>query len=160
MLARQNHGAGHTKAEGREAGAQIRAQAERVTPSHRHALESVLAALAHDIRTPLTGILALSELLAASDLPERERGWAQAIKSAADHLAQQTTLVLDAVKADRAGLALRKDVFSPRNLRSGCGLALGARGDERSDRGDRDRRRSPGGKPSAIRCGCARRWKT
>ena len=32
-----------------------------------------LAALAHDIRTPLTGILALADLLLASDLPERER---------------------------------------------------------------------------------------
>ena len=31
--------------------------------------ETALAALAHDIRTPLTGILALAELLAASDLP-------------------------------------------------------------------------------------------
>ena len=45
----------------------------RVAPS---ADETALATLAHDIRTPLTGILALSELIAAADLPERERQWA------------------------------------------------------------------------------------
>ena len=97
-----------------------------VSPSHQ-ALESALASLAHDIRTPLTGILALSELLAASDLSERERGWAQAIRSAADHLAQQTSLVLDAVKSDRAGLALRKDVFSPAKLVEAIAASFSAR---------------------------------
>src|SRR5688572_8650928 len=49
--------------------------------------EAALASLAHDIRTPLTGILALAELLSASDIAERERRWAHGIKSAAEHLA-------------------------------------------------------------------------
>ncbi len=98
-----------------------------VSSSHRHALESGLASLAHDIRTPLTSILALSELLIASDLPENERGWARAIRGAADHLAQQTSLVLDAVKADRAGLVLRKDMFSPAQLVDAIAASLSAR---------------------------------
>ena len=42
------------------------------------ATEVALASLAHEIRTPLTGILALAELLHASDLPEREQRWAEA----------------------------------------------------------------------------------
>jgi CheY-like chemotaxis protein/nitrogen-specific signal transduction histidine kinase len=96
-------------------------------PQHRQALETVLASLAHDIRTPLTGILALSDLLIACDLPERERGWARAIRSAADHLAQQTSLVLDAVKADRGGLALRKDEFAPVELVEAIAASLSAR---------------------------------
>ncbi len=98
-----------------------------ISPSHRQAVETALASLAHDIRTPLTGILALSDLLVASDLPERERGWVRAIRSAADHLAQQTSLVLDAVKADRAGLMLRKDVFSPLELAEAIAASLSAR---------------------------------
>ncbi len=98
-----------------------------VLPPHRQALEAALASLAHDIRTPLTGILALSDLLIACDLPERERGWARAIRSAADHLAQQTSLVLDAVKADRGGLALRKDAFSPVELAEAIAASLSAR---------------------------------
>jgi CheY-like chemotaxis protein len=86
-----------------------------------------LAALAHDVRTPLTGILALAELLAASDIGERERGWAIAIRNAAEHLAQLTTVVTDAVKADAADLVLRREVFSPRRFTEAVGAALLAR---------------------------------
>ena len=55
-------------------------------PSAR-AIEAALAGIAHDIRTPLTGIVALAELLVSSDLGTREREWASAIKSGADHVA-------------------------------------------------------------------------
>jgi CheY-like chemotaxis protein/nitrogen-specific signal transduction histidine kinase len=95
-------------------------------PSTR-AVEAVLAGVAHDIRTPLTGIVALAELLAASDLGAREREWANALKSGADHLAALTTLIVDAVKADAAGLALRREPFSPRRLAEAVGTALAAR---------------------------------
>lgn len=91
------------------------------------AIELALAGLAHDIRTPLTGILALAELLAASDIGERERGWAAGIKNAAEHLAQLTTVVTDAVKADATDLVLRRDVFSPRRFTEAVGAALIAR---------------------------------
>jgi len=104
------------------------APARKRAPSSQHrAVETALAALAHDIRTPLTGILALADLLVASDLPERERGWARAIRDAADHLAQTTSVVLDAVKADRAGLVLRSIPFSPRQLAQSVAAALAAR---------------------------------
>ncbi len=81
-----------------------------------HANEAALAAFAHDIRTALTGILALGELLASSNLGERERGWAAGIKASAEHLAALTTLVLDAAKADARSLTLREEVFRPRRL--------------------------------------------
>jgi CheY-like chemotaxis protein len=85
--------------------------------------EVALASLAHEIRTPLTGILALAELLNASDLPDRERRWAETIRGAADHLARLTALVVDAAKADAAGLPLRAESFVPRELaRSIAGL--------------------------------------
>jgi signal transduction histidine kinase len=77
-------------------------------PVSTRAVETALAGIAHDIRTPLTGIVALAELLASSDLGQRERDWADAIKSGADHLAGLTTLIVDAVRADVAGLTLRK----------------------------------------------------
>ena len=80
------------------------------------AQEAALAAFAHDIRTALTGILALGELLASSTLGERERGWAAGIKASAEHLASLTTLVLDAAKADARSLILREEVFRPRRL--------------------------------------------
>jgi two-component system, sensor histidine kinase len=78
--------------------------------------EAALAAFAHDIRTALTGILALGELLASSTLGESERSWAAGIKASAEHLASLTTLVLDAAKADTRSLTLREEVFRPRRL--------------------------------------------
>ena len=95
-------------------------------PSPR-AIEAALAGIAHDIRTPLTGIVALAELLASSDLGKREREWAQALKSGADHLAALTTLIVDAAKAGAKGITLRREPFSPRALAQAVGQGLSAR---------------------------------
>jgi CheY-like chemotaxis protein len=95
------------------------------------AIEVALAGFAHDIRTPLTGILSLADLLAASDLPERERAWAAAIKDASEHLARLTTLVVDAARASSAGIVLRADTFAPRALAESVSAALGARAAEK-----------------------------
>jgi CheY-like chemotaxis protein/nitrogen-specific signal transduction histidine kinase len=91
------------------------------------AMELALASLAHEVRTPLNGILALSELLAASGLPERERSWAVAVKSAAEHLAQLTTAVVDGVKADKHKLVLKREPFHLRRLVDAVAAALRAR---------------------------------
>lgn len=90
-------------------------------------IETALASLAHDIRTPLTGILALSELLAASELGERERRWAVGIRSAGEHLARLTTVVCDAVKSGAVGLTLQREAFSPRQLAETVAASLSAR---------------------------------
>ncbi|HVV81086.1 MAG TPA: ATP-binding protein [Pseudolabrys sp.] len=100
------------------------------------AIETALAGIAHEIRTPLTGILALAELLASSDLGERERQWAQAVKSGAEHLAAMTTLIVDAAKAEATGLTLREEPFSPRRLVEVVGHALTARADTKGLQAD------------------------
>ncbi len=102
-----------------------RSSAEKA-PSAR-AIEAALAGIAHDIRTPLTGIVALAELLVSSDLGTREREWAGAIKSGADHLSALTTVIVDAAKAKAHGLVLRKEPFAPRALAEAVGAALTAR---------------------------------
>src|ERR1700676_4685754 len=61
-------------------------------------VETAVAAFAHEVRTPLTGILAISDLLATSDLDERERRWVDTIKAGAEHLAGLATLFVDAAK--------------------------------------------------------------
>ena len=61
-------------------------------------VEAALAAFAHEVRTPLTGILAISDLLATSDLDERERRWVDTIKAGAEHLASLATLFVDAAQ--------------------------------------------------------------
>lgn len=96
------------------------------------AIETALAGVAHDIRTPLTGILALADLLAASGLGPRERQWARAIKGGAEHLAALSTLIVDAARADAAGLVLQREPFSPRALAEHVAEALAARAANRS----------------------------
>jgi signal transduction histidine kinase len=95
--------------------------------SRTRAIEATLADIAHEIRTPLTGILALGELLTTSELGERERGWAAAIKSTAEHLALLTSLIVDAARADaRAWCAARAQPSAPFR-RHGRGLASAPR---------------------------------
>ncbi len=89
--------------------------------------DAALAVLAHDIRTALTGILALGELLASSNLGERERHWAAGIKDSAEHLASLTTLVIDAAKAGTGTLTLQQEKFRPSRLLEALGQTLGAR---------------------------------
>jgi len=89
--------------------------------------EAALAAFAHDIRTALTGILALGELLASSNLGERERRWAAGIKTSAEHLAALTTLAIDAAKSEAGALTLQQQVFRPRRLIEALADALTAR---------------------------------
>jgi signal transduction histidine kinase len=93
----------------------------------RRAVEAALAGIAHDIRTPLTGIVALAELLAASNIGPREREWANAIKSGADHLAVLSSLIVDAARADSAKLVLRNEPLPPRPRAQTLGQALVAR---------------------------------
>ncbi len=91
----------------------------------------MLAVFAHDIRTALTGILALGELLASSNLGERERRWAAGIKDSAQHLASLTTLIVDAAKANKkagtGSLTLQQEIFRPRRLIEALHETLAAR---------------------------------
>src|ERR1700691_4827887 len=107
------------------------AKRARRRPPRRHAAtrttEAALAASAHDIRTALTGILALGELLASSNLGDRERRWAAGIKTSAEHLASLTTLVIDAARSDAGALVLQQQPFRPRRLVENLAEALTAR---------------------------------
>jgi two-component system, sensor histidine kinase len=89
--------------------------------------DEVLAVFAHDVRTALTGILGLGELLVSSNLGERERRWAAGIKAGAEHLASLTTLVIDAARADAGALRLQREAFRPRPLVEALGESLTVR---------------------------------
>ena len=90
-------------------------------------VEVALAAFAHEVRTPLTGILAVSELLATSDLDERERRWVDTIKAGAEHLAGLATLFVDAARSGKSGLGVRQDFFDLRALARHAGDSLAGR---------------------------------
>lgn len=90
-------------------------------------IEVALAAFAHEVRTPLTGILAVSDLLATSELDERERRWVDTIKTSAEHLAALATLFVDAARSSHGGLGLRRDFFDLRTLARIAGDSLSGR---------------------------------
>jgi CheY-like chemotaxis protein len=98
-------------------------------------VQAALAAFAHEVRTPLTGILAISDLLSTSDLGERERRWADTIKAGAEHLANLATLFVDAAKTGnktgnrgaKGGGTLRQDLFDLRALARSSGDSLAGR---------------------------------
>jgi CheY-like chemotaxis protein/nitrogen-specific signal transduction histidine kinase len=90
-------------------------------------VEVALAAFAHEVRTPLTGILAISNLLATSDLDERERRWVDTIKAGAEHLASLATLFVDAARSSGPGLTVRHDFFDLRTLARNAGDSLTGR---------------------------------
>ena len=90
-------------------------------------VETALAAFAHEVRTPLTGILAISDLLATSGLDERERRWVDTIKAGAEHLASLATLFVDAAKGGSAASGIRQDLFDLRTLARTAGDSLAAR---------------------------------
>jgi CheY-like chemotaxis protein len=90
-------------------------------------VQAALAAFAHEVRTPLTGILAISDLLATSDLGERERRWADTIKAGAEHLASLATLFVDAARTEKGGSTLRQDLFDLRTLARSAGDSLAGR---------------------------------
>jgi CheY-like chemotaxis protein len=90
-------------------------------------VETALAAFAHEVRTPLTGILAVSDLLATSDLDERERRWVDTIRAGAEHLAGLATLFVDAARSGNSGLGVRQDFFDLRALARNAGDSLAGR---------------------------------
>ena len=90
-------------------------------------VETALATFGHEVRTPLTGILAISDLLATSDLGERERRWVDTIKASAEHLASLATLFVDAARSGRSGLGVRQDFFNLRTLAHNAGDLLAGR---------------------------------
>jgi two-component system, sensor histidine kinase len=90
-------------------------------------VEAALAAFAHEVRTPLTGILAISDLLATSDLDERERRWVDTIKAGAEHLASLATLFVDAARGGTSTAAVRLDFFDLRALARNVGDSLAGR---------------------------------
>ena len=90
-------------------------------------VETALATFAHEVRTPLTGILAISDLLATSDLDARERRWVDTIKAGAEHLASLATLFVDAARSGRSGVGIRQDFFDLRAFARSVGDSLAGR---------------------------------
>ncbi len=65
-----------------------------------------LATLGHEVRTPMTGVLGMSELLLGTGLDARQRGYAEAIRRAGDHLMRLVNDALDLARIEAGRLEL------------------------------------------------------
>ena len=71
-----------------------------------------LATLGHEVRTPMTGVLGMSELLQASALDGRQRSHVDAIRRAGEHLLRLVNDALDLARIEAGKLELRDADFA------------------------------------------------
>jgi signal transduction histidine kinase/ActR/RegA family two-component response regulator len=75
-----------------------------------------LATLGHEVRTPMTGVLGMSELLLATPLDPRQRGYAESIHQAGEHLVRLVNDALDLARIEAGRLELESAPFDVRAL--------------------------------------------
>lgn len=71
-----------------------------------------LATLGHEVRTPMTGVLGMTELLLSSPLEARQRGYAESIRMAGEHLLLLVNDALDLARIESGRLELQTQTFS------------------------------------------------
>ncbi|MDB6163334.1 MAG: response regulator, partial [Xanthomonadaceae bacterium] len=77
-----------------------------------------LATLGHEVRTPMTGVLGMSELLLATPLDTRQRGYTQSIRRAGEHLLRLMNDALDLARIESGKLEFEHKPFALRTLLS------------------------------------------
>lgn len=75
-----------------------------------------LANLGHEIRTPMTGVLGMTELLMSAGLPEKPRSQVMAIQKAGQHLLRLMNDALDISKIEAGQFELDIQPFTPSSL--------------------------------------------
>jgi len=90
---------------------QLREQQRRISDQGSEAKSRFLATLGHEIRTPMTGVLGMAELLQGSELAPRQRGQVEAIQRAGDHLLRLVNDALDLARIEAGKLVLEDAPF-------------------------------------------------
>ncbi|MEO6688921.1 MAG: ATP-binding protein [Dokdonella sp.] len=80
------------------------------------AKSTFLATMGHEVRTPMTGVLGMSELLLGTALDERQRGYANAIHQSGELMLRVVNDSLDLARIEAGKLALESVLFDPSAL--------------------------------------------
>jgi signal transduction histidine kinase/CheY-like chemotaxis protein len=81
-------------------------EAKQVAESANAAKSEFLAVMSHEIRTPMNGMLVMAELLAAANLPERQKRYAEVIARSGQSLLAVINDILDFSKVEAGKIEL------------------------------------------------------
>ena len=90
---------------------QLAKQKQDLVEQASEAKTRFLATLGHEVRTPMTGVLGMSELLLATPLNPQQRGYVAAIRGAGEHLLRLVNDALDLARIESGRLELADEVF-------------------------------------------------
>ncbi len=95
---------------------QLTRQKQELAEQASQAKTRFLATLGHEVRTPMTGVLGMSELLLGTKLDDRQRGYTQSIQNAGEHLLRLVNDALDIARIEAGKLELQQLDFDLRAL--------------------------------------------
>lgn len=102
---------------------QLAEQRRRLAEEASEAKTRFLATLGHEVRTPMTGVLGMAELLRGTPLDPRQRGYVDSIHHAGEHLLRLVNDALDLARIESGRLELRVAPFDLHALLAEvCGL--------------------------------------
>ncbi|OOX18460.1 histidine kinase [Xanthomonas campestris pv. azadirachtae] len=90
-----------------------------------------LATLGHEVRTPMTGVLGMSELLLKTSLDIKQRSYTESIRRAGAHLLRLVNDALDLARIESGRLELDVEPFSVRQLVAEVGALMAPLAQER-----------------------------
>jgi signal transduction histidine kinase/HPt (histidine-containing phosphotransfer) domain-containing protein len=88
-------------------------EAKEAAEAANGAKSAFLATMSHEIRTPLNGMLVMAELLAAADLPDRQKRYAEVIARSGQSLLAIINDILDFAKVEAGKIDLERIPVEP-----------------------------------------------